>query len=351
MWLSLVILGVASAIVNVSTQESCTTPNGETATCLPIESCKIFWDYVVTSGADPEINSFLRASLCRQGNYVVCCGSTLKFNSALPDRTECGLQDDFKVLGGEDTDLGEYPWMALLQQTKTSGAKSFGCGGSLISDRYVLTAAHCVVSSSYTVTMVRLGEWDLRATQDCVGSGSYQYCSPPPQDIGIESITSHPNYEKSSRGVFNDIALIRLARPVNRNKYVQPICLPLPTERTPVGENLLVAGWGATETKAQSDKKQKLKLPVTDLPACKTLYAKHNKIINDKMICAGGLKGKDSCKGDSGGPLFGQTGAGNAQFYIEGIVSYGAICGTEGFPAIYTRVSDHLDWIKQNVRV
>lgn len=111
-----------------------------------------------------------------------------------------------------------------------------------------------------------------------------------------------------------------------------------------------MSGWGATETRAQSSIKQKLGVPVTDTTTCKALYAKYSKVINDKMICAGGVKGKDSCKGDSGGPLIGKRGSGGEQHYIEGIVSYGAICGTEGFPAIYTRVSDHLDWIRQNVR-
>lgn len=64
---------------------------------------------------------------------------------------------------------------------------------------------------------MRLGEWNLDTIQDCIESGDMKSCSPPPQDIGIESITPHPNYEKSARGVFNDIALIRLARPVIKN--------------------------------------------------------------------------------------------------------------------------------------
>lgn len=128
--------------------------------------------------------------------------------------------------------------------------------------------------------------------------------------------------------------------------------MPLPNERSSVGQRSFVTGWGAVSTRQSfSAIKQKLKVPIVDLQVCQDKYGARGAKVNNKMVCAGGEKNKDSCKGDSGGPLITQTGVDSEQYYIEGIVSYGHIeCGKEGFPAIYTRVSDFLDWIRQNVK-
>lgn len=340
-------------VTNESFEQSCTTPNGESARCVSLQSCKIFYDYILSPDRNAEIDRYLVASKCGEdstGYPLVCCGSHTKFQSILPDRTKCGYQEDFKVLGGEDTDISEFPWLALLQQTTTAGVKRWGCGGSLISTRYVLTAAHCSATSK--VTLVRLGEWNLDTSEDCVGSGSYRSCTKPPQDIAAENVILHPEYTRNKQGVFNDIALIRLARAAVYNQFVQPICLPLPQERSPIGARAFIAGWGAVSLKqGYSPVKQKLRIPVVELQTCTDVYGKYGVTLNDKMLCAGGEKGKDSCKGDSGGPLFTTINGDNQQYYIEGVVSYGlTACGTEGSPAIYTRVADFLDWIHQNVK-
>ncbi|GJQ74215.1 CLIPB9 [Trypoxylus dichotomus] len=354
MSLALVLFFVANIYTAVS-QRSCTTPNGEAASCIPLQSCKVFYDYIESPKKDPEINKYLVASKCgsdARGYPLVCCGSDLLFKSTLPNRTQCGYQETFKIIGGDKTQLNEFPWLALLQQITSTGVRKWGCGGSLINNRYVLTAAHCVSNPASKVISVRLGEWDLNTEQDCIGMGTARTCSKPHQDIGVETTIPHPEYSRSQQGIFNDIGLIRLAAAAVYNDFVQPICLPLPGEKTPIGGRPYVAGWGAVSVKQNhSPVKLKLKVPVVELKICADKFGVAGVKVNEKMVCAGGELDKDSCKGDSGGPLMSASSSDNSQYYVEGVVSYGATrCGTEGTPAIYTRVADFLDWIQQNVK-
>jgi secreted trypsin-like serine protease len=131
----------------------------------------------------------------------------------------------------------------------------FGCGSSLINNRYVITAAHCVntddIPRRYQPTLVRLGEWDTSTDQDCDTSRGTQDCvDEPVQDIAIERIVVHERYRKSDKNVHHDIALIRLRQPARYNFYVSPICLPQTDSlrrKNLVDSVATVAGWGITE--------------------------------------------------------------------------------------------------------
>lgn len=90
-----------------------------------------------------------------------------------------------------------------------------------------------------------------------------------------------------------------------------------------------------------------------DYQRCNEVYSSQRRRIVDSQICAGGEKGKDSCRGDSGGPLMGnyKDGQGNSYTYLAGLVSYGpSPCGMEGWPGVYTRVSNYVDWIERTIR-
>lgn len=192
---------------------------------------------------------------------------------------------------------------------------------------------------------VRLGEYDLSTSQDCLES----LCSDPVVDVAIEEAVAHPDYNMRARNQANDIALLRLANDVQFTEFVQPICLPstVRMERTVAGIELFASGWGQTLEVRQSARKLKVGLPIVEQTQCRRTYATLRAAIIDSQLCAGGGFRVDTCYGDSGGPLMRQ----HNQFWVqEAIVSFGNRCGLEGWPAIYTRVESFEDWIRENIR-
>lgn len=131
--------------------------------------------------------------------------------------------------------------------------------------------------------------------------------------------------------------------------FVKPVCLPIANEDSPTGRLLIVAGWGATESARRSSVKMKVQLPKVDKQRCSSKFVEANIQLNNNQICAGGVDGKDSCQGDSGGPLMTTTSNDSSQWYIEGVVSFGNRCGEIGWPGIYTKVYNYMDWIRRNV--
>ena len=199
------------------------------------------------------------------------------------------------------------------------------CGGSLINDRYILTAAHCMKSlNSVSQLKVTLG---AQTAED------RQRITP----LEVEKVITNPNWKS-----FDDIALIKLKNPLNN---VNPVCLPTFTTY----DNLFVTGWGMTGNTGSTHLQRATELMEVDTKEVDIMKCKsqHFPQINPaKEICAGGEKG-GSCMGDSGGPL--QTRK-NGRVYQVGIVSFGATdCATvTKAPNVYERVTGQLDWIKKN---
>ncbi|KAF7284124.1 hypothetical protein GWI33_022583 [Rhynchophorus ferrugineus] len=242
----------------------------------------------------------------------------------------CGLALKHKrIVGGVETLVNEYPWMVALHYNNR-----FYCGASLINNKYLLTAAHCVNGFSKE----RLSAVFLDHDRD----NSYETTT---FSRRIKAILKHRNYGKEGN-YNNDIALLLLDNEVPLNDMVRPVCLP-PTGKSFTGYNGVVTGWGATSQHGHiAPKLQEVVVPIMSNRDCrKTGYVNR---ITDNMLCAGFPEGqKDACQGDSGGPLH----IINSSFhYVAGIVSWGEGCAQPNYPGVYTRVNRYITWIESNTR-
>lgn len=138
--------------------------------------------------------------------------------------------------------------------------------------------------------------------------------------------------------------------------FIKPICLPTSQTLRAInydGIHLHVAGWGKTENVSFSNFKLKVGVDGVNRQQCNQVYSRHSVSLASSQLCAGGEKGADSCRGDSGGPLMAidKTNAIRPFWYCAGIVSFGPTpCGMAGWPGVYTRVSSFVDWIARNMR-
>uniref|UniRef100_A0A3B3HP20 Peptidase S1 domain-containing protein n=1 Tax=Oryzias latipes TaxID=8090 RepID=A0A3B3HP20_ORYLA len=220
-----------------------------------------------------------------------------------------------RIVGGQDAPAGFWPWQVSLQ-----GSRHF-CGGSLINNQWVLTAAHCFPSGP-TVQMLVLGLQSLQGS------------NPNRVSRTITTLIVHPNFNSATQN--NDIALLQLSSPVTFTNYITPVCLPSTGSTFYSGVNTWVTGWGTIRISLPAPQTlQEVQIPIVGNRRCKCSYGAS--LITDNMMCAGLLAGgKDSCQGDSGGPLVIKQ---NIRWIQAGIVSFGKGCALPNFPGIYTRVT------------
>lgn len=354
---------VGQLSLGVLGQDRCRTPDHRDGACTPVQQCASIRDEYFSNNRvlnEDEID-FLRQLQCKSKDVTVCCPDgvmtidrnlTATRDGDLPNpRTfECGLNTlADRIVGGNYTAIDEYPWYALLEYVSKKGTRAFQCGGSLINNRYVLTAAHCLANKRLDdgerLVSVRLGEHNTATELDCEDDGTMEVCADPPQDFGIEAQIIHPGYEKNGAFQHHDIALIRLDRDVTLNNYVSPVCLPV-DNFTPTSPNVNVTavGFGHTGRQKHSGIKKQAQFPVFAQEECDKKW--RNVQIIEQQLCAGGVFGIDSCSGDSGGPLMTRR----LYWIQEGVISFGNQCALEGWPGVYTRVSSYLDWIRATIR-
>ncbi|NXY06100.1 CTR2 protein, partial [Pteruthius melanotis] len=224
-----------------------------------------------------------------------------------------------RIVNGEPAVPGSWPWQVSLQR---NNGFHF-CGGSLISENWVVTAAHCSVRKTDTVVV---GAYD----QDAPG--------PDQQELKIEKVFKNPKFNMLT--IHDDITLIKLATPAQLSDRVSPVCLPKATDEFPGGMTCVTTGWGLTESSASHTPAvlQQVALPLLTNAQCKEFWGFR---IREVMVCAG-ADGASSCMGDSGGPLVCQK---DGAWNLVGIVSWGSSTCDTKTPGVYARVTKLREWI------
>lgn len=237
------------------------------------------------------------------------------------------------IINGVEALVGEFPHHALLGKPKNvSNEVDFYCGGSLISERFVLTAAHCDWPA-----IVRLGEHNLTDSDDDA------------VDYSVSGFVRHPSF--TIRKSYFDIALVELSTEVEFSPEIRPACL---WTSDPLNYSTVVAtGFGATEHGPQSTVLMKVRLNVMDKTRCEAKFFGHRKLtdgVTDEQLCVGSQEGgKDTCNGDSGGPIQVATDLQTCAYYVVGVTSFGGSCGIGTSESVYTEVAGNVDWIERLV--
>ena len=250
-----------------------------------------------------------------------------------PSPRRCGISAiaplNPRIIGGAESIPNSRPWHVFI----VDGLGGLFCGGSLIDERHVLTAAHCLPSRLAEGVVAVLGLHSIS-----------NFSTPQTQVIGADRLFIYERFISVERG--DDIAIIRLRRPAQFNDFVSPICLPgpQPVENDPV----VVAGWGVTNTTILmlSSVLQEASIRVRNVLTNVTYAPLFNP---ERQIGAGGVinVARGPCFGDSGGALLFRSGD---QWFAVGIVSYGISCDTPNKLDVYTRVFFYLDWIRKTIR-
>lgn len=243
----------------------------------------------------------------------------------------CGVKLRARIVGGEDADKGEWPWMALLMHTTGRS-----CGATILNEKYALTAAHCTDMWGTP----KPGDYSL-----IIGTTDRRQKEPYQKKVKIDRIQGHENFD--SRTYENDIALLTLTEEISFNQDVRPMCMPVYGERPALISKCVVTGWGYTEEMGKvASVLQKVNLPLVSLPVCKSVMDNFL-TVKETNVCAGlAAGGKDSCQGDSGGPLQCMQ---NGRYVQVGIVSIGFGCARKGTYGVYTKVSSYRKWIESKM--
>lgn len=232
-----------------------------------------------------------------------------------------------QVVGGTAVPDGKYRFVASLGDTRFGNNvyQRHFCGGSLLDSDSVLTAAHCVQGSLPQPLRVTVGRTVLTSDQG--------------QTRGVSRISIHPKYNEVLNQSY-DAAVLTLKRPVTGIAPIKLASAAQDSLERP-GRLATIAGWGNTIKQPPNgdngsnypDRMRKARVPIVSDATAKRVYG--SSYVRSLMVAAG-REGKDTCQGDSGGPMFRSLSSGTYQI---GITSFGAGCGAQGYPGIYTEVN------------
>jgi trypsin len=228
------------------------------------------------------------------------------------------------IVGGRAAQPGEYPFaVALLRSSASSHYDAQFCGGSLIGPDLVLTAAHCVAGESPALIDVLVG------THDLLAGG---------QRIGVQQIHIHPAYEQAT--TVSDVAVLELDRLATQPTLVA-VADPADLSAVAPGTPATVVGWGSTKTDGYPTALRTVSVPIVSDESCRDSYGRQ--VVESVMVCAGNDHGgRDSCSGDSGGPLMVRP---DDTWLQVGVVSWGYGCALPGLPGVYAEAPALIDFL------
>ncbi len=279
--------------------------------------------FVVDRNADEEASSFDPSKY-----FPSFCGQRPLFPEA---------PTEARIVGGATAAEGQFPWQVQLWVVK-NGKDKFQCGGTLVAEELVVTAAHCFKHldlESYTVVLGRLSNDDSKE------------CSQ--QKLKLRKVIVHPDF--NSRELTYDIALAfvetKYKQSATFTDQVQPACMPAKSDSGLYSTGLsgTASGWGLTDESdrfSASPTLQFVSVPMLHHERCSSAYSKLVQIREEIQFCAGNDRGQDACAGDSGGPYVRLVGD---RWVLVGVVSFGKGCARPEFPGVYVRVQNFLTWI------
>ncbi|XP_035900727.1 CLIP domain-containing serine protease 2-like [Anopheles stephensi] len=361
-----------------SFRQLCITEGQQRGRCVPVKQCDIVLTMLRQEHHTNEDIQYLYGTECGRtpdGKALVCCpqssvlpmgngegpasalNTTIRVNAedkrpveTLPPQTSppvCGLQSEVKLV---NYTIGHHPWTALLHYGNRAHDSRFNCSGTLIASQYVLTAASCVDDvEAWKNLTVRLGEWDLESTVDCIlspDSGDL-VCADPSYDVPVTQVILHESYS----GRRNDIALLQLSQPVQYNDWVFPICLPLSPMLDESVSAYSAAGWNQNTCEALGSRyKQANDYSPLNQTACQR-YVPSVAGTSYNFVCA---VSDGQTIGDAGGGLAGmRTGTvrdPRRQVYeVVGVLSSLSNCANFDGVSVYTRVGQYVDWIESKL--
>ncbi|XP_036616678.1 transmembrane protease serine 12-like [Trichosurus vulpecula] len=240
-----------------------------------------------------------------------------------------------RIVGGHEAPIGAWPWIVSLQFLKVLNKSVHMCGGTIVKETWVLTAAHCFKISR-----------DPQLWIAVVGVNNILQSHMKHKRIKIDIIIIHPEFKPNT--FENDIALIHLKAPLTYNDFIQPICLPFLNYMAKIDntKRCFISGWGKRkEEGTMTPLLQEAEIHYIPWKTCNAVGSYSGRVPNTSF-CAGESYGSvDTCTGDSGGPLMCYFPE-NERFFLMGITSAGVGCGRPFFPGIYTEVQLYETWLK-----
>ncbi|XP_041974875.1 trypsin, alkaline C-like [Aricia agestis] len=236
-------------------------------------------------------------------------------------------QNPQRIVGGSVTSIGNYPSIVALLFSWTGASYTQICGGTIINNRAILSAAHCFDGDA-------AWQWRIRVGSTNANSGGVVH--------NTNRIINHASYNRNTMD--NDIAILHSASTFTFNNNVRAVSIAGANYNLADNQVVWAAGWGTTSFQGSSSEQLRhVQIWTVNQNTCRTRYAELRYTITDNMLCSGWLDvgGRDQCQGDSGGPLYHNG-------ILVGVCSWGERCALARYPGVNARVSRYTAWIQSN---